>query len=88
MCLTGIHKQLSSPSVRIGLVTSVCHSRECVSLLFQVVLALLLSGRPSLCAQVTETKAIKEGQQKAIIKQGLGYAYHFEKMFPLDAEER
>lgn len=44
-CLTGIRKQLSSLSVCIRLVTSVCHFRECVSLSFQIVLALLLSGK-------------------------------------------
>lgn len=44
-CLTGIHKQISSLNVRIGLVTLVCHLRECVSLSFQIVLALLLSGK-------------------------------------------
>lgn len=37
----------------------------------------------------TETKAInKKRQQKAIIRQGLGYGYCFEKIFPLDSEER
>lgn len=54
--LTGIRKQLSSLNVRIRLVTSVCHLRECVSLSFQIVLALLLSGKTFLARSSNRNK--------------------------------
>lgn len=54
--LTGIRKQLSSLNVRIRLVISVCHLRECVSLSFQIVLALLLSGKTFLARSSNRNK--------------------------------